>query len=56
MAARSLDGAEAVITTLSELDLEAAVEGLILGAYRFTDFRSAKTAPKDKGLRRDHRC
>jgi leucyl aminopeptidase len=50
-AARSLNGAEAVITTLSDLDLSAAVEGLILGAYRFTDFRSSKTAPKDAGLR-----
>ena len=30
---------------------EAAIEGLILGAYRFTDFRSDKTAPKDDGLR-----
>ena len=51
VAARSLNGTEAVITTLSEIDLEAAVEGLILGAYRFTDFRSDKTAPKDTGLR-----
>ena len=51
-AARSLNGTESVITTLSELDLEAAIEGLILGAYRFDDFRSAKTAPKDTGLRR----
>jgi leucyl aminopeptidase len=51
VAARSLSGAEAVITTLSDIDLEAAVEGLILGAYRFSDFRSDKTAPKDKGLR-----
>ncbi|WP_454790757.1 leucyl aminopeptidase [Mycolicibacterium lutetiense] len=49
-AARSLNGTEAVITTLSDIDLEAAVEGLILGAYRFSDFRSAKTAPKDAGL------
>ncbi|AQA04818.1 leucyl aminopeptidase [Mycobacterium sp. MS1601] len=49
-AARSLNGTEAVITTLSELDLEAAIEGLILGAYRFSDFRSAKTSPKDAGL------
>ncbi len=40
-----------MITTLSELDLEGAVEGLILGAYRFSDFRSEKTAPKDAGLR-----
>jgi leucyl aminopeptidase len=50
VAARSLSGTEAVVTTLSELDLEATVEGLILGAYRFTDFRSAKTAPKEPGL------
>jgi leucyl aminopeptidase len=49
-AARALDKAGSVITTLSALDLEAAVEGLILGAYRFTDFRSGKTAPKDAGL------
>jgi leucyl aminopeptidase len=51
VAARSLNGTEAVITTLSDIDLEAAIEGLILGAYRFSDFRSEKTAPKDKGLR-----
>ncbi len=50
VAARSLSGVEAVVTTLSELDLEATIEGLILGAYRFTDFRSAKTAPKEPGL------
>ena len=52
VAARSLTGTETVITTLTELHLAAAVEGLILGAYRFTDFRSAKTAPKDPGLRK----
>jgi leucyl aminopeptidase len=51
-AARSLNGAESVVTTLSECNLAAAVEGLILGAYRFTAFRSDKTAPKDPGLRR----
>ena len=50
-AARALNGTESVITTLSDIDLEATVEGLILGAYRFSDFRSAKTAPKDAGLR-----
>jgi leucyl aminopeptidase len=54
VAARSLGGAEAVITTLAELPgddvCSAAVEGLILGSYRFTAFRSGKTAPKDKGL------
>ncbi|SPM36252.1 Leucyl aminopeptidase, partial [Mycobacterium rhizamassiliense] len=54
VAARSLGGAEAVMTTLAELPGagvgSAAVEGLILGGYRFTAFRSEKTAPKDKGL------
>ncbi|OBF23755.1 leucyl aminopeptidase [Mycobacterium sp. ACS4331] len=50
VAARSINGTEAVLTTLSEVDLEATVEGLILGSYRFVDYRSAKTAPKDKGL------
>ncbi|WP_441957244.1 leucyl aminopeptidase [Mycolicibacterium houstonense] len=49
-AARSLNGTEAVVTSLSAINLEAAVEGLILGSYRFDDFRSAKTAPKDSGL------
>jgi leucyl aminopeptidase len=52
VAARSLDKAEAVVTTLSSVDLTAAVEGLVLGAYRFSDFRSEKTAPKDAGLRK----
>ncbi|MDI3313749.1 MAG: leucyl aminopeptidase [Mycobacterium sp.] len=51
-AARALNGAESVITTLSGLDLAAAVEGLILGSYRFTAFRSDKTAPKDPGLQK----
>ncbi len=50
VAARSLSGVEAVVTTLTELHLEAAVEGLILGGYRFTEFRSAKTAPKEPAL------
>ena len=56
VAARSLGGADAVITTLAELPGEgvrsAAVEGLILGSYRFSAFRSEKTAPKDPGLRK----
>ncbi|OBG41424.1 leucyl aminopeptidase [Mycobacterium sp. E3198] len=56
VAARSLGGAEAVLTTLTQLPgddvCSAAVEGLILGSYRFTEFRSDKTAPKDKGLRK----
>ncbi len=54
-AARALGGAEAAITTLGALPgedaLEAAVEGLALGSYRFTAFRTDKTAPKDSGLR-----
>lgn len=49
-AARSLDKVGTVVTALSTLDLEAAIEGLILGGYRFTEFRSDKTAPKDKGV------
>ena len=58
VAARSLGAAEAVITTLAQLPGEsgddlcsATVEGLILGSYRFTGFRSDRTAPKDNGLR-----
>jgi leucyl aminopeptidase len=51
-AASALSGVEAAVTTLTQLDLEAAVEGLILGSYRFTAFRSDKTAPKDPGLRK----
>jgi leucyl aminopeptidase len=50
-AARALGSAEAAVTTLTALDLDAAVEGLILGSYRFTEFRTSKTAPKDPGLR-----
>ncbi|OBI21617.1 leucyl aminopeptidase [Mycobacterium sp. E2497] len=56
VAARSLGTAEAVLLTLpGDFDADvcsAAVEGLILGSYRFTEFRSGKTAPKDKGLRK----
>ena len=55
-AARALGAAEAAVTTLTELPgagvLQAAVEGLVLGSYRFTDFRTDKTAPKDPGLRK----
>lgn len=54
VAARSLGKTESVFTTLAGLPGEgvasAVVEGLILGSYRFTEFRSAKTAPKDQGL------
>ena len=51
-AARALGSAETAVTTLAALDLDAAVEGLILGSYRFTEFRTSKTAPKDSGLRK----
>ena len=50
VAARSLNGVAAVITTLSELHLEAAIEGLILGSYQMHEFRSTKTAPKEPML------
>ncbi|GAA4388230.1 leucyl aminopeptidase [Tsukamurella soli] len=46
VAARALEGTESAITTLSALDLAAAVEGFALGAYRFTSYRSAASAPK----------
>jgi len=49
-AARALTGVESVTTTLSELHLEAAVVGLILGAYQMHEFRSARTAPTEPGL------
>lgn len=56
VAARALNSSEAVITTLAELPgdgiCSATVEGLILGSYRFSAFRSDKTAPKDAGLRK----
>ncbi|TQC48250.1 leucyl aminopeptidase [Rhodococcus sp. WS4] len=44
-AARALSGVGTVATTLSVLDLGAAAEGFALGAYRFTEFKSAKSAP-----------
>ncbi len=50
VAARSLNGVASIITSLGELHLQAAVEGLILGAYQMHEFRSAKTAPKDPAL------
>ena len=55
VAARSLSGVHSVITLLSELHLEAAVEGLILGAYQMHEFRSEKTAPKNRPCRRSPR-
>ncbi|MFW0791729.1 leucyl aminopeptidase [Gordonia sp. CPCC 205333] len=43
--ARELDGFDSVVTTLAATDLSAIAEGLFLGSYRFTAFRSDKTAP-----------
>ncbi|OHT77807.1 leucyl aminopeptidase [Mycobacteroides chelonae] len=52
VAARSLDNVETLVTTLSASDVDATVQGLALGGYRFAEFRSAKTAPKDVGLQK----
>jgi leucyl aminopeptidase len=53
-AARSLNGTESVISMLAGLPgddvVAASIEGLILGSYRFTDFRSDKTTPKEPAL------
>jgi leucyl aminopeptidase len=49
-AARALGGAPSAVTLLSELDLGATIEGLILGAYQMHAFRTEKTAPKEPGL------
>ncbi|MGK2880698.1 MAG: leucyl aminopeptidase [Mycobacterium sp.] len=54
VAARSLDKTAAVISLLGAVSgegvLGASIEGLILGAYRFIEFRSAKTAPTGPSL------
>ncbi|MDV6302470.1 MULTISPECIES: leucyl aminopeptidase [Rhodococcus] len=49
-AARALKGVDTAATTLSALDLGAAAEGFFLGAYQFTEFKSALSAPKADGL------
>ena len=55
VAARALSGVESDRDRHSRSSTsQGAVEGLILGAYRFSDFRSAKTAPKEPGLDQDH--
>ncbi|WP_370943217.1 leucyl aminopeptidase [Amycolatopsis sp. cg5] len=64
-AARSLAGTERAFVTLSALDLQAAVEGTVLGAYVFTEYRSEKgDAPVSKvdfanpaeGVAKDHKA
>jgi leucyl aminopeptidase len=64
-AARALSPAAHAFTTLSAIDLQAAVEGTALGAYVFTEYRSAPgDAPVSKvdfaspadGTAKDHRA
>ena len=64
-AARALAGTRRAVTTLSTLDLHAAVEGTVLGAYRFTEYRSEKGEPPvervdvvspEQGAAKDHRA
>ena len=47
VAARALTGVDTAASTLSVLDLGAAAVGFALGAYSFTEFKSAKPAPGD---------
>ncbi|MFD2468615.1 leucyl aminopeptidase [Amycolatopsis silviterrae] len=64
-AARALSGTERAFVTLSAVDLHAAAEGIALGAYVFTEYRSEKgEAPLAKadlvspaeGAARDHKA
>ncbi|HEX6356543.1 leucyl aminopeptidase [Actinophytocola sp.] len=64
-AARALTGTRRAVTTLSTVDLHAAVEGTLLGAYRFTEYRSDKgDAPVERvdvvapeaGAAKEHRA
>jgi leucyl aminopeptidase len=65
VAARALAGTRRAVTTLSTVDLQAAVEGTLLGAYRFTEYRSEKgdapvervdVAPPASGSAKEHRA
>jgi leucyl aminopeptidase len=65
VAARSLAGVGRAVTTLSTVDLHAAVEGILLGAYRFTEYRSEKgdapvervdVVPPAEGTAKEHRA
>ena len=55
VAARSLNGTEAVITTLSDIDLSAPIEGLILGAYRFANSAATRPRPRMQACARSPR-
>ncbi len=56
VAARSLNGTEAVITTLSDIDLEAAIEGLILGRLPVQRLPQRQDRTEGQGPARDHRA
>ncbi len=45
-AARALAASKHIASTLSTVDLQAAVEGTLLGAYAFTGYKSAGTPPE----------
>jgi leucyl aminopeptidase len=49
VAARALAGTKRALSTLSTVDLQATVEGTLLGAYKFTEYRSE---PGDAPLER----
>jgi leucyl aminopeptidase len=64
-AARALSGTDRAFTTLSTIDLQAAVEGTALGAYVFTEYRSepgdaplskVDFASPEEGAAKDHRA
>jgi leucyl aminopeptidase len=64
-AARALSGTERAFSTLSAIDLQAAVEGTALGAYAFTAYKSdpgdrpvskVDFASPDEGAAREHKA
>jgi leucyl aminopeptidase len=63
-AARALAGTGRALTTLSNVDLQAAVEGTILGAYTFDTYKSDSRSPvarvdiasPSEGAAKDHRA
>ncbi|SDC60187.1 leucyl aminopeptidase [Actinokineospora iranica] len=64
-AARALGKTKHAATTLSSVDLQAAVEGTLLGAYSFTGYKSDAPAPElakvdlaapDEGTGKEHRA
>ncbi|GAA3578627.1 leucyl aminopeptidase [Amycolatopsis ultiminotia] len=64
-ASRALAGTDRAFVTLSALDLQAAVEGTVLGTYAFTEYRSEKGdgplarvdfVSPDEGAPREHKA